>query len=72
MDIDALTQIDEARAIIDWAKGQRALGAGLRWAIREREGGALAGHAASTPSPSSAAGAARSPTTSAPAGRVEA
>jgi ribosomal-protein-alanine N-acetyltransferase len=43
MDIDTLTQIDEARAIIDWAKGQRALGAGLRWTIREREGGALAG-----------------------------
>jgi len=43
MDIDPMTQLDEAEATIQWAKSQRALGAGLRWAIRERSGGALAG-----------------------------
>jgi ribosomal-protein-alanine N-acetyltransferase len=43
MDIEALRGIDEARLIIGWALGQRALGAGLRWAVRERAGGAFAG-----------------------------
>jgi [ribosomal protein S5]-alanine N-acetyltransferase len=43
MDIDPLNEIDEARGIIDWARSQRSLGAGVRWAIRERSGGALAG-----------------------------
>jgi ribosomal-protein-alanine N-acetyltransferase len=43
MDIDPLASLEEARGIVDWARSQRALGAGLRWAIRERGGGALAG-----------------------------
>jgi len=43
MDIEPLIHIDEARAIITWAKGQRALGAGLRWSIRERPSGAFVG-----------------------------
>jgi ribosomal-protein-alanine N-acetyltransferase len=34
MDIDPLNELDEARAIVSWAQAQRALGAGLRWAIR--------------------------------------
>jgi ribosomal-protein-alanine N-acetyltransferase len=36
MDIEPLNDLEEARAIIGWAQAQRALGAGLRWAIRER------------------------------------
>ena len=43
MDIDPLTQIDEAEAIIAWAQNQRALGAGVRWSIRERASGAFVG-----------------------------
>lgn len=43
MDIDPLTDIGEARAIIGWARDQRALGAGLRWAIRNRVGGEFLG-----------------------------
>jgi [ribosomal protein S5]-alanine N-acetyltransferase len=43
MDIDPLVDLDQARAIVAWARGRRALGAGLRWAIRERDGGALVG-----------------------------
>ncbi len=43
MDIDPLTRLDQAEAIIQWAKNQRALGAGLRWAMRARANGALAG-----------------------------
>jgi ribosomal-protein-alanine N-acetyltransferase len=43
MDIDPLTALDEAEAIIAWAHSRRALGAGLRWAIRH--GGAGAGSA---------------------------
>ncbi|HEV7157380.1 MAG TPA: GNAT family N-acetyltransferase, partial [Caulobacteraceae bacterium] len=38
MDIEPLSAIDEAAAIIAWAKGQRALGAGVRWAIRTEAG----------------------------------
>jgi ribosomal-protein-alanine N-acetyltransferase len=43
MDIEPLQGIDEAQLVIGWALDQRALGAGLRWAIRERVGGAFAG-----------------------------
>ncbi|HEY2481197.1 MAG TPA: GNAT family protein [Caulobacteraceae bacterium] len=43
MDIEPLSHIDEARAIIDWAKSQRALGSGLRWSIRVRRTGAFVG-----------------------------
>jgi [ribosomal protein S5]-alanine N-acetyltransferase len=43
MDIDPLRDLDEANLIIGWAVDQRALGAGLRWAIRERAGGAFVG-----------------------------
>jgi ribosomal-protein-alanine N-acetyltransferase len=38
MDIDPFTDFDEARAVIDWAMGQRALRAGVRWAIRDSAG----------------------------------
>lgn len=34
MDIDPLSGMDEAEAIVAWARSRRALGAGLRWAIR--------------------------------------
>jgi ribosomal-protein-alanine N-acetyltransferase len=43
MDIEPLTDIEEANAIIGWARNQRALGAGLRWAIRDRAGGEFLG-----------------------------
>jgi ribosomal-protein-alanine N-acetyltransferase len=43
MDIDPLNELDEAEAIVRWAQGQRALGAGLRWAIRERTLGEFVG-----------------------------
>lgn len=43
MDIEPFTNIEEARAIIGWARDQRALGAGLRWAIRDRAGGEFLG-----------------------------
>jgi ribosomal-protein-alanine N-acetyltransferase len=43
MDIDPLISLEEAQAIVDWAKAQRATGAGVRWAIRE--GGAFVGTA---------------------------
>jgi ribosomal-protein-alanine N-acetyltransferase len=43
MDIEPLTNIEEARAIIGWARDQRALGAGLRWAIRDRASGEFLG-----------------------------
>ena len=43
MDIEPLSDIEEARAIIGWARDQRALGAGLRWAIREEGGGEFLG-----------------------------
>ena len=38
MDIAPLCQVEQAHAIVDWAVGQRALGAGVRWAIRDRAG----------------------------------
>lgn len=38
MDIEPLSAIDEAAAIIAWAKSQRALGAGVRWSIRTKTG----------------------------------
>lgn len=38
MDLDPLTDIEEARQIIDWAESLRALGAGIRWAIRDTSG----------------------------------
>ena len=43
MDIDPLQTLEEAEAIISWAGDQRALGAGVRWAIRLRGIGAFAG-----------------------------
>jgi ribosomal-protein-alanine N-acetyltransferase len=43
MDIEPLRDIAEAKLIVGWAQDQRALGAGLRWAIRERASGAFAG-----------------------------
>ncbi len=39
MDIDPLTDIEQARAIIAWAHGRRALCSGVRWAIRIDGGG---------------------------------
>jgi ribosomal-protein-alanine N-acetyltransferase len=41
MDIDPLTEIEEALAIVQWAQSQRALGAGARWAIRDGAGAFL-------------------------------
>ncbi len=41
MDIDPMTAVEEAEAIVAWARSQRALGAGLRFSIRE--GGAPEG-----------------------------
>ena len=38
MDIDPLAEIEQAHRIIDWAVGQRALGSGVRWAIRDEAG----------------------------------
>ena len=35
MDIDPLTDLAEAEAIVAWAQGQRALGAGVRFSIRQ-------------------------------------
>jgi ribosomal-protein-alanine N-acetyltransferase len=43
MDTEPLTDIAEATAIVGWARDQRALGAGLRWAIRDRAGGEFLG-----------------------------
>ena len=43
MDIDPLHDLDEANLIIGWAVDQLALGAGLRWAIRERDSGSFVG-----------------------------
>jgi ribosomal-protein-alanine N-acetyltransferase len=42
MDIEPLSDIEQACQIIDWAMAQRALGAGMRWAIRD-DGGAFVG-----------------------------
>jgi ribosomal-protein-alanine N-acetyltransferase len=38
MDIDPLAEVEEALGIIEWARGQRALGAGVRWAVRDGAG----------------------------------
>ena len=38
MDLDPLTDIEEAHQIVEWAAGQRTLGAGIRWAIRDSSG----------------------------------
>jgi ribosomal-protein-alanine N-acetyltransferase len=38
MDIEPLTDIEHACHIIAWAETQRAVGAGVRWAIREAAG----------------------------------
>ena len=35
MDIDPLTDLAEAEAIVAWAQGVRSLGAGVRWSIRQ-------------------------------------
>jgi ribosomal-protein-alanine N-acetyltransferase len=43
MDIEPLRDLNEARAIISWAQDRRALGAGCRWAIRDRASGDFAG-----------------------------
>jgi ribosomal-protein-alanine N-acetyltransferase len=43
MDIEPLKDVEEARAIIGWAQDQRALGVGLRWAIRDRASGKFVG-----------------------------
>ncbi len=44
MDIEPMTAIDQAEAVVAWAKSQRALGAGLRFSIRDTGwGGAFAG-----------------------------
>ncbi len=43
MDIDPLEHLDEAHDIIGWAQRRRALGAGLRWAVRVGETGAFVG-----------------------------
>ena len=45
MDIPALTSIEEAQTIIDWAAGLRAVGGGARWAIRARVDGTFVGTA---------------------------
>jgi ribosomal-protein-alanine N-acetyltransferase len=42
LDIDPLTDLAEAEAIVTWAENQRALGDGVRWAIRG-PAGAFAG-----------------------------
>ncbi len=38
MDLEPLTDVQQACHIIDWAMAQRALGAGLRWSIRDAAG----------------------------------
>jgi ribosomal-protein-alanine N-acetyltransferase len=43
MDIDPLETVEEAAEIVTWAENQRALGAGVRWAIRRRPDRAFAG-----------------------------
>jgi ribosomal-protein-alanine N-acetyltransferase len=42
MDIEPLADIEQACHIIEWAMARRAVGAGVRWAIRDR-GGAFIG-----------------------------
>lgn len=43
MDIDALADVAEAVRIIRWARTLRERGHGLRWSIREGQGGAFVG-----------------------------
>ncbi|HEY5289125.1 MAG TPA: GNAT family protein [Caulobacteraceae bacterium] len=43
MDIEPLRTTAEATLIIRWAEDRRALGAGVRWAIRERADGGFVG-----------------------------
>jgi [ribosomal protein S5]-alanine N-acetyltransferase len=43
MDIEPLIDSDQAVEIIRWAANLRALGAGVRWAIREQDSGAWVG-----------------------------
>lgn len=43
LDIDPLTDVAEARAIVAWIEGITEAGAGGRWAIRARDGGAWVG-----------------------------
>ena len=45
MDIEPHADVAEALDVIDWARGLRGRGAGVRWAIRERGGGAFVGTA---------------------------
>jgi ribosomal-protein-alanine N-acetyltransferase len=45
LDIDPLTDLAEARGIIDWTRRIAAAGNGGRWAIRARDDGAWAGTA---------------------------
>jgi ribosomal-protein-alanine N-acetyltransferase len=40
LDIEPLSELEEAEDIIAWARSMRADGQGVRWAIREREAGA--------------------------------
>jgi ribosomal-protein-alanine N-acetyltransferase len=39
LDIEALTDLEEAEGIIGWARSVRAEGEGLRWSIRNQDGG---------------------------------
>jgi len=43
MDIEIHTDIAETEAVIEWTQNIRTEGAGLRWAIRARDDGALVG-----------------------------
>jgi ribosomal-protein-alanine N-acetyltransferase len=45
MDIDPVTDLEEARGIIRWADGVREFGEGVRYAVRERVSGAFVGTA---------------------------
>jgi ribosomal-protein-alanine N-acetyltransferase len=39
LDIEPLVDRSDARDVIDWADAMRVTGSGVRWAIRDREGG---------------------------------
>ncbi len=43
LDIDPLVEPEEASSIIAWAEQLRARGAGVRWSVRARKGGAFIG-----------------------------
>lgn len=43
MDIDPLTELEHAQAIIDWTAGIRAAGTGVRWGVRQRSDGRFIG-----------------------------